>query len=51
MNAALALAFYRLTGEKADADSLGAVLIFCGLGLLMSLVATICGFDLGGVFL
>jgi hypothetical protein len=33
----LALARYRLTGENVDADPLSAILIFCGLGLLMPL--------------
>jgi len=45
MIAALALALYRLTGEQVDIAALGwIVLIFSSLGLLMPLVAIICGF-------
>jgi hypothetical protein len=45
MIAALALVLYRLTGEKVDITALGwIVVIFCSLGLLMPLVAIICGF-------
>ena len=45
MIAALALVLHRLTGEKVDLAALGwIVVIFCSLGLLMPLVAILCGF-------
>ena len=45
MIAALALVLYRLTGEQVDLAALGwIVFIFFSLGLLMPLVAILCGF-------
>ena len=47
MIAALALAFYRLTGQKVGVDTLSWIAICCSLGLLMLLVMIIYGFVLG----
>jgi hypothetical protein len=45
--AAIARVISRATGVEIDVDTLRPVLIFCGAGLLFSLLLTICGFDLG----
>ena len=45
--AAIARVISRATGVEIDVDTLRPVLIFCGAGLLFSLLVTICGFDLG----
>jgi hypothetical protein len=44
--AAIARVISRATGVEIDVDTLRPVLIFCGAGLLFSLL-TICGVDLG----
>ena len=45
MIVALAQALYRFAEKNVDADTLSVVAIFCGIGLLVSLVAIICGMD------
>jgi hypothetical protein len=50
MMMALAQAISRLTGKDVSGDSLSAILIFCGIGLLVSLVAIIYGLDLSDAF-
>ncbi len=45
MIVALAQALYRFAEKNIDADTLSVVAIFCGIGLLVSLVAIICGMD------
>ena len=45
MIVALAQALSRLTRKDVSEGSLSAILIFCGIGLLVSLVAIISGFD------
>ena len=48
---ALAQAIARATGTEIDADSLIAVLMFSGIGLLMTLVAIeTCGLELSYIF-
>jgi hypothetical protein len=51
MIAALAQTLSRATRENVDTNSLSVVLIFCGIGLLISLVAIFCGFDFSDVLL
>ena len=47
----LAQALSRFTGKDIDVGSLSTVLIFCGIGLLVSLFAIeFYGFDLSGAF-
>jgi hypothetical protein len=41
----------RVTRQNVDTNSLSVVLIFCGIGLLISLVAIFCGFDFSDVLL
>jgi hypothetical protein len=45
--AAIAKALSRATGIEIDVDTLRPVLIFCGVGLLLSLLLMINGCDLG----
>ena len=45
--AAIARVISRATGVEIDVDTLRPVLIFCGAGLLFSLLLTICGVGLG----
>ena len=45
--AAIARVISRATGVEIDVNSLRPVLIFCGAGLLFSLLLTICGVGLG----
>jgi hypothetical protein len=45
--AAIAKVISRATGVEIDVDTLRPVLIFCGAGLLFSLLLTICGVGLG----
>ena len=45
--AAIARVISRATGIEIDVDTLRPVLIFCGAGLLFSLLVTNCGVDLG----
>jgi hypothetical protein len=51
MIAALAQTLSRATRQNVDTNSLSVVLIFCGIGLLISLVAIFCGFDFSDVLL
>jgi hypothetical protein len=49
--AALARAISQVTGTEVDADSLGGILVFSGLGLVVSLLAVgAYGLDLGMAF-
>ena len=50
MMIAVTQALSRITGKDVNADSLSAILIFCGIGLLSSLVAIIYGLDLSVAF-
>jgi hypothetical protein len=45
--AAIARVISRATGVEIDVDTLRPVLIFCGAGLLFSLLLTMCTVDLG----
>ena len=51
MIAALVQTLSSTTRQNVDASSLSVVLIFCGIGLLISLVAIFCGFDFSDVLL
>jgi len=50
MMIAVTQALSRITGKDVNTDSLSAILIFCGIGLLSSLVAIIYGLDLSVAF-
>ena len=50
MMIAVSQALSRIAGKEVNADSLSAILIFCGIGLLSSLVAIIYGLDLSVAF-
>ena len=47
---ALAAVLSRATGVDIDVDTLQRILIFCGAGLLVSLLLIIDGLDLGAAF-
>jgi hypothetical protein len=48
--AALAKALSHVTGTQVEIDDLKSVFIFCGVGLLISLLLACCGLDLGAEF-
>lgn len=47
--AALTKALSRTTGFEIDVDTLRPILMFCGIGLLLSLLLILNGWDLGAL--
>jgi hypothetical protein len=48
--AALAKVLSRVTGTEIDIEEIKTILIFCGVGLAVSLLLVSYGFDLGELF-